>query len=140
MNFSSESGGGEGGAGCRAVCNPCPVEEGLGLERSYGQVKDLFAMGASETQVLRTNTAQVWDESLSPYVYIASRGSRRKALLPEIQNGHEWLHGQQSTVRGQAGGLESRDCSFTQSRLHQYPAEAFQGMPEPRQWANITEC
>lgn len=70
------------------------------------------------------------------------QGFKKEGTAPRDpgQKGHECLHGQQSAVRGQARGLESRDCSFTQSRLHQYPAEAFQGMPEPRQWASITEC
>lgn len=133
---------GEGGAGRHAVWNSCPLEEGLGLERSYGQVSDLLAMGASDTQVLRTkyNTGLGW-RSICPRLQCI-QGFKEEFTAPRDpgQNGHEWLHGQQSTVRGQAGGPESRDCSFTQRSLHQYSAGAFQGMPGPRQWASITEC
>lgn len=54
------------------------------MERSYRQVSDLLAVGASKTQVLRTKCKTVWNEGLSPHICRVSRNSRRKALFPEI--------------------------------------------------------
>lgn len=84
MDFNPEPGGEERQSRKSCCLCPCPVDEGVGLERSCRQVNELLVMRTLEAQIRRMKCNTELEEGPSPHVCRAYRGSRRKAVFSEV--------------------------------------------------------